>query len=233
MQFSIIKIWNCTFAQIMNKISFNNFIERLKSSLQQPLPGEEAQFRLVPPSRGDYPEMDASSVRLGAVLALFYPGCNGVRLTFIRRSNSEGVHGGQIAFPGGAYEPTDHSMLNTALREAEEEIGINAAEVSVMGELSTLYIPPSNFLVYPFVGYLSQKPVFSPDFREVSEVFALDVNELLNENSVCEAKTNVRNSEITVPCFLIDGLVIWGATAMIVSELIEVIKRSYGDTMAL
>lgn len=209
----------------MHQTSFNIFIERLRNSLQQPLPGEEAQFRLVPPSRRDYPEMDASAVRLGAVLALFYPENNSVRLVFIRRSNNEGVHGGQIAFPGGAFETRDGTMAATALRETEEEIGVSAADIKLLGELSTLYIPPSNFLVYPFVGYLSQKPVFKPDISEVSEVFALDVNELLNEKSVCEAKTNVRDAEITVPCFLIDELVIWGATAMIVSELIEVIKR--------
>ncbi len=92
-RFATIKIWNCNFARLMNNTSFNSFIEQLKKSFQQPLPGEEAQFRLVPPSRRDYPEMDSSNVRLGAVMALFYPEDDGVRLVFIRRSNSEGVHG--------------------------------------------------------------------------------------------------------------------------------------------
>ncbi len=209
----------------MKNAYFEYFIHHLKSTLALPLPGREAQFKLEPPTRKNYPEKIPSNVRLGAVLALFFPLNNSNRLIFIQRTQSRGVHSGQISFPGGKHEKTDQTMLNTAIRETIEEIGISPDEINILGKLSLLYIPPSNFLVHPFVGFVSKPPVFNPDPKEVSEVFSVSVSDLLNESCIQQMDTAVHNFKITVPCFYVNGKVIWGATAMILSELLEVIRK--------
>jgi len=210
----------------MKSTSYKDFIIRLRESLKLPLPGADAQFRLVPPSRKSYPEMDPENVRLGGVLALFFPDGEMVRLVFIQRQNYLGVHSGQISFPGGGFEEQDQTFNKTAIRETFEEIGIPEKDISILGELSTLYIPPSNFLVHTFVGFIDYYPTFHPDPAEVSEVFSIPVEELLDAECFQTKAVKAGEAVMNVPCFFTHNRMIWGATAMILSELLEVIRRA-------
>lgn len=189
------------------------------------MPGTDAQFRLVPPSRKNYPEMDPANVRLGGVLALFFPDDDLVKLVFIQRQNYLGVHSGQISFPGGGYEEQDQTFDKTAIRETNEEIGIPEIDIKILGELSTLYIPPSNFLVHSFAGFIDYCPTFHPDPAEVSEVFSIPVEELMDADCYQTKEVKAGETIMTVPCYFTQNRMIWGATAMILSELLEVIRR--------
>jgi 8-oxo-dGTP pyrophosphatase MutT (NUDIX family) len=210
----------------MKSTSYQDFISGLQESLKLPMPGTDAQFRLVPPSRRSYPEMDPANVRLGGVLALFYPDGGLVRLVFIQRQNYLGVHSGQISFPGGGFEEQDQTFDKTAIRETNEEIGVPEKDINILGELSTLYIPPSNFLVHSFVGFIDYCPTFHPDPAEVSEVFSIPVVELMNAECFQTKAVKAGETLMTVPCYFTQNRMIWGATAMILSELLEVISRT-------
>lgn len=204
---------------------FQNFINRLTHRLQQPLPGNNAHELLKPVTRRNYPaEPDLSKAKPSSVLVLFYPADESIRLIFIQRPLYDGVHSGQIAFPGGAFENDDKDFEETALRETKEEIGIPINDISVIGKLTNLYIPPSNFLVYPYIGYLQNIPQFDPDPQEVQEVFSLDIEELLKKECLQEREVAGRSYKFNVPCFYLNDRLIWGATSMMLSELLEIIR---------
>jgi 8-oxo-dGTP pyrophosphatase MutT (NUDIX family) len=206
--------------------NFNKFIFDVGEKLKQPLPGEKAQLLLEPSSRRKFPPLtNAGDARQSSVLLLFYPEKDEPSLVFIQRNEYDGVHSGQVAFPGGGREPDDLSPEDTALRETREEIGIHPEKVKLIGRLTQLYIPPSNFIVHPFVGFMNEKPVFFPDPNEVSQVFAVKMSVLLNDSSRQEREIEIRNYQLKVPCFYVNKKVIWGATSMILSELIEVIRQ--------
>ena len=164
--------------------------------------------------------------KLGAVLILFYPKNNRIMTLLMRRPDYDGTHAGQISFPGGKFEEADADLSRTAIRETQEETGTDGSGIEVIGKLTDLYIPPSNFHVHPFVGCASQALTFSPDPAEVAELFEIDIAELLDKNSV---KTMPRfnktlNKEVDTPYFEIRGNVVWGATAMMIAELREILK---------
>lgn len=206
---------------------FQHFIIRLQKQLELPLPGLEAQLRMAGTRRNirDGKIEVPLRVKKAGVLLLIYPVMNDPKLVFIQRAEYPGVHSGQISFPGGAWEEGDQTMIDTALREAEEEIGISREQVQVIGHLSDLYIPPSNFLVTPVVCYTLNRPVFIPDPKEVSGILEISVQGLMSENTLTEKEITVYPAmKFNVPCFYIDGQVIWGATAMMLSELTAVIR---------
>jgi 8-oxo-dGTP pyrophosphatase MutT (NUDIX family) len=162
--------------------------------------------------------------RSSAVLILLYPSQDSFRTVLIERPVYEGVHSGQVAFPGGKFEPEDLTLENTALREAEEEVGIARENVAVLGRLTDLYISPSNFLVSPIIAYTDQIPVFKPDPREVNKVITIGLD-MLNDISIRGVKTITYSGgyKIKTPYYEVEGLTVWGATAMIISELNAVI----------
>jgi 8-oxo-dGTP pyrophosphatase MutT (NUDIX family) len=200
------------------------WIARFRARLQAPLPGLQAQMQMMPEAR--LRTFNATSWRIpgdarkSAVLILFYPGASGLSFPLIERSAYEGVHSRQIAFPGGATEPEDPSPVHTALREAEEEVGIPRDNVEVLGQLSPMYIPPSNFLVQPVVGILRAQPSWRLQAAEVASVIetpALPFAEgHYRSTSTIQHRTGV---EMDVPSFVIQGHVVWGATAMMLAEL--------------
>ncbi|MCB0621493.1 MAG: CoA pyrophosphatase [Saprospiraceae bacterium] len=198
----------------------------LRERLQSPLPGREAQYRMAHAVRRSHadPPPDA---RIACVLALLYPQRAGWHLALIERmaSNPNDRHGGQISFPGGKQEKDDPSLLFTALRETEEEIGVPAQGVNVLGELTELYIPVSNFIVHPFVGYLDFTPEFQPQPEEVRSIVEVPLSLLQDPTSIQTTDLRLAPNLVLkqVPYYNVGGKVVWGATAMMLSELLEVL----------
>ncbi len=201
------------------------FIKKIQERLQHPLPGQPAQLRMAPASRRKY--MTApEGVRRAAVMATLFPKNEEWHIVFIERNkNDRDSHGGQISFPGGKAEPEDGTMLKTALRETEEEVGIPQQEIKVLGSLSQVYIPVSNFNVYPYVGFLDFQPDYVIQEEEVSKVLEIPVAHFQNEAVIRTTDIPI-NEYLTlknVPYYEVDNQVLWGATAMMMSELMEVI----------
>lgn len=205
------------------RLSFAETEQNLRAALSRPLPGKQAHSQLAPQGRAqiNIDDLDHSRVKHSAVMALLYPHKNNPFLIITERLRYAGVHSGQISLPGGKREKTDKDYLDTALRETEEEIGLGRQQVEVLGALSPLYIPPSNYLVYPFTGLLREKPELSRQESEVHKIISIDLNHLLHEESVSQEVVSARGFKMKVPVFNVEGVVIWGATAMILSELRE------------
>ena len=202
---------------------FNEFINHLQIQLRQPLPGPEAHLKMASASRLRLKTQPNEKTRRSAVLILFYPYRDQILVPLILRPKYDGVHAGQMAFPGGRYEKTDENLIRTALREAQEEIGIKASDVQVLGQLTELFIPPSNFFVLPVIGKLSYRPDFYPDPREVEAVLEVSLEEMMDERIVGATVLDVRGITIDAPFYDIQGHKVWGATAMMISELLTVI----------
>ena len=203
---------------------FAAFIDKLNLRLQQPLPGidahsimaSETRLKLKMPSPNE-------RTRESAVLILFYPSENQVFMPLILRPQYDGVHGGQMAFPGGRAEREDENLMRTALREAQEEIGVRVSDIVVLGKLTKLFIPPSNFYVQPVVGYMTRKPDFYPDPKEVDKVVEIELENLKNPAIIGRKVLNVRGVEVNTPYYDISETTVWGATAMMISELLLII----------
>ena len=208
-------------------MNFRSIIQHLQIKLREPLPGIDAQSKMASNSRIKWirDQIDDSSARESAVLLLLYPDKDITRLVFILRPEYDGVHSGQVGFPGGRYEEEDRSFLETALREANEEIGINKSEVNIIGGLSKLYIPPSNFNVYPYIGYVETKPEFIPDKTEVALILEIDLKDLLNNRNKSTKIIQTKYGTFEAPCFDVENVYIWGATAMIISELLTILQN--------
>jgi 8-oxo-dGTP pyrophosphatase MutT (NUDIX family) len=199
------------------------WIEKLKRELAKPLPGIEAQLRLSPPDRRNFAAI-TDTYKKSAVLIVLYWQNNQVHTVFIKRAEYDGIHSGQVSLPGGMYEDIDGDLQNTALRETFEETGLLPENVSVIGTMTSLHIPISNFLVFPYVGFCAERPVFSPDPVEVSYLIETSILELMNPENRKYKVMVVGDREIEIPYFDIQGNHIWGATAMIMSEFLEIVN---------
>jgi 8-oxo-dGTP pyrophosphatase MutT (NUDIX family) len=160
-------------------------------------------------------------------MLLLYPEEDQWFFILIKRPDYQGVHSGQVSLPGGKFEEEDLEFIRTAIRETYEEIGVNPNEIEVVGALSRIYIPPSNFLVYPFIGYCEQKPSFVID-QEVERVITVPVDLLRNENIVHHGKFLAGGNlgfEIKAPYFALDNEKVWGATACILSEFKLILQK--------
>ena len=196
----------------------------MKLELAKELPSNKAHQRMMPPNRAL--TSVTTTTRSSSVLILFYPKEDTLYTVFIKRQEYNGVHSGQISFPGGKYEKEDINLINTALREANEEIGINISSVEILGKLSELFIPPSNLLVLPVVAYTPIAPLFIPDKKEVNKIIEVSLIELLSPESVSVNEFVLfGNNKIIAPCYNFNNHKIWGASAMIVSELYDVLKN--------
>ncbi len=203
--------------------SFQVFSERLRQRLQQPLPGEAAHRKMASSARTRLGIKPNERTRRSAVLLCFYPHQQSIYVPLILRPQYDGVHAGQMAFPGGRMERFDENLTRTALREAQEEVGIRVSDVTVLGLLTELFIPPSNFYVQPVVGILPYRPDFYPDPREVEDIVEVDLDTLLDETIVGDSKIEVRGMTVDAPFYQIQGHRVWGATAMMISELLVVL----------
>ncbi len=208
-------------------------ITDIQQALTRPLPGVNGQKKMAPASVSN--EIDRwtmpASCRLAAVMLLLYPHrANGhpanLSLALIRRPQYQGAHSGQIALPGGRRE-NDETLQTTALRETQEELGVSPQSLTVLGQLSALYTPPSNFCIYPFVGFSANPPQFVPDNREVAELIEaplqLFFDPALRQEEIWQFE---KFGQRRVPFFYIFGHKVWGATAMILSEFITLLGQN-------
>ncbi len=210
-------------------MNFSDFLNRLANQFELPLPGHAAQYKMAPDLRMPASEWERyyPNARKGSVLILFYPENSSIHTVLIQRPTYDGVHSGQVAFPGGEQEAVDADFKDTALREAQEEVGIEKHQVRIVGRLTELYVPPSNFLITPVVGYATTRPNFRLNFQEVVELIEPALEELLDEKA-CERKSIFIRDNITIeaPCLNLRGKTVWGATAMIISELNEILGKT-------
>jgi 8-oxo-dGTP pyrophosphatase MutT (NUDIX family) len=200
----------------------NRWVTKLTDELARPLPGVEAQLRLSPPGR--IPVKNEKPGKKSAVLVVLYGLKEKIGTVFIKRTEYLGVHSGQVSLPGGMYKLSDGSLRNTALRETREETGIPEDHISIIGALTSLHIPVSGITVFPFVGYCGERPVLTPDPFEVKYIIEANLDELLNPSNHKHKTMQIGDNEIDIPYFDIRGDHIWGATAMIISEFLEVVK---------
>jgi 8-oxo-dGTP pyrophosphatase MutT (NUDIX family) len=158
--------------------------------------------------------------KVNGVLILFYPFQNEIYLPLILRPIYRGVHSGQVSLPGGRKEPGDSDVVDTALREAEEEIGVNSACVRILGQISPVYIGASNNIVYPSVGWIDSRPDFTTDRREVALLIEAPLSALLNPSNIRSESRQLNGRSVDVPYYRVCGQSVWGATAMILGELL-------------
>lgn len=204
--------------------------EIIKQKLSGPLPGVSSHLKLAPAHRAE--ELSNMNGKLenakkSAVMILLFHEAEKLKVVFIRRSFYVGIHAGQIAFPGGRYEDSDIHIQNTALREIEEEIGIAADKIEILGQLTDIYVPPSNFLISIFVGYLAEKPQYRPDEREVAEVIEVDLAEFFHDDVIQEKEFVVPSAKTSVNAlyYRVTNADLWGASAMVMTEFLDILKK--------
>jgi len=201
-------------------------IQSLEKALKEPKPGLDAQLKMMPhprPGNQLYSEVEDSCLKAG-VLILIYPRNDQLHLVFTRRTDRVDFHQAQISFPGGQQEQ-DESFKEAAVREAHEEVNISPDSIRILGELTPLYIPPSNYCVYPVVAFSNSRPDFQPSELEVEEVIEVPLDHLLNPENIRREVWHYKGRDIEVPFYSFKEDKIWGATAMILAELIELLKR--------
>ena len=208
---------------------FDAFSKIIFSINSYDLPGKEAQLQMAPPFRDVLLKQTShliDNAKLAAVIALFYPGKNhNTYLAFILRMPSPDVHSGQIGFPGGKPEAEDLDLQHTALRETMEEIGVQPEAIQIITSLSEVYIPPSNYNVFPFIGITNETLDFKLQISEVESVIEVSLKSLMNPKH--QIITTVKTSyglSVSVPAFNFNGHIVWGATAMILMEIIYLLN---------
>jgi len=212
-------------------MTFKQFLELVPKISNLPLPGRNAQFLMAPIERVknlDEAEINAKNPKQAAVMALIYPNADQVAtMALILRKTYKGVHSNQVGFAGGKVEPEDRDLAHTALRETEEEIGVAQDVITVTKALTNIYIPPSNFWVQCYLGYTPETPTFILEPSEVEALIEVPLADFLDDTAVIKKVLSTSYMEnVEVPAFFLEGHVVWGATAMILSELKVLLQQA-------
>jgi 8-oxo-dGTP pyrophosphatase MutT (NUDIX family) len=211
-------------------MEFIHFINNIANLKKEKLLAIDAHIKMAPLERITYlkdKSYTENEPKNAAVLMLVYPKNHIAHLALIVRNTYPGVHSSQISFPGGKEELQDKTLEITALRETEEEVGIPMNKVKIIRQCSEIYIPPSNFLVTPYLGFSNENLQFIPNPEEVQRVLELPIHQLLDDKTIVQTKmTTSYATDIDVPAFLVENFLIWGATAMILNELKELFKNA-------
>ncbi|MFD1294324.1 NUDIX hydrolase [Lutibacter holmesii] len=209
-------------------MQFSQFKQIIPKISQHPVGGLEAQFKLAPELRKQFSETQIKNKhpKFAGVLALFYPSSNNeTHFLLTKRASYKGTHSAQISFPGGKHEQKDTSLQQTALRETYEEVGVTTNEITIIKEMTNVYIPPSNFLVTPYIGFSNNSPIFTKN-HEVEELIPVSLDDFLHNTTISNTTLSTSYAtEITVPCFKLNSYIVWGATAMMLNEIRELLKN--------
>lgn len=213
-------------------MDFQEFLQYVPKLIDARLPAFEAHIKMAPLERLESlknSNIEGKKPRIAAVMMLFYPKNEITHLILIVRNSYKGVHSAQIAFPGGKYELEDDNFAETALRETHEEVGIHPDKIEILKPFTELYIPPSNFMVHPFLGISKEELVFVPQPSEVANIIELPLSVFLDDALVVDTNLSTSYADnISIPAFKIEEHIVWGATAMMLSELKEVLKEVLG-----
>ena len=210
----------------MKKQNFSSSIEKIQENLKKELPAEKAH-QIMEALFAKYQTLKPTEeTRKSAVLMLLYPIDDEIYFPLILRNSYDGFHSNEVGFPGERFEETDENLIQTALREAEEEIGVNPDEVKILGTLTEIYIGPSDFSVLPVVGYIPHRPNFNPDSREVQQIFELKMDSFLDPNIIGCSEISIPGDLVTTPYYKVNGHKVWGATAKIILELLFVLNNN-------
>ena len=200
--------------------------DMIEKALHKPLPGVKAQLRMAPRPGSLNPPTPQSTPRKSGVLILLFPSEHTGELCFVltRRTESVADHKGQISLPGGAVDPDDPSIAHTAVREACEEVGVCSDTMRILGSLTPIYIPPSDFCVHPYVAYMLQSPQFLPQPEEVAEILEVPLTYLLDNKNIVVEEWLLDDEVKQVPFFNVYGNKVWGATAVVLSEFAAILE---------
>ena len=198
----------------------------LKETLKGDLPGIHAHSKMLPPERRlKTVENELLMVKQSSILLLLFPEGDHLYTCLTKRPQTMRYHPGQISFPGGKVEKEDLSAEMTALREAREEVGINETGIEILGKLSDLYIEVSKFSIQPILAWADKKPEFVVDFSEVEELILFPISDFVLNEVISETEMETVSGPLQIKYYPFKGEIVWGATAMILSELIEILKK--------
>ncbi len=211
-------------------MNFDIFLKSISKIEHIPLPGEDSQVKMSPTYRSELVEQQRKLMkhaRKAGVMALFYPDvAHHTKLILILRKTYSGVHSAQVGFPGGKLEKEDPSLEYAALRETFEEVGVPIENMTVLKAMTSVYVPPSNFMVYPFLGITLKTPQFLKQDDEVEDLIEVKLADFLNEANVgSQMLMTSLQKEVEVPVFKLNGHMVWGATAMMLSEIKDLLKK--------
>lgn len=209
------------------EINFQNIKDKLDFNQ---IPGWKAQYEMSPPDRQnlvDKATFNFKKPRIAAVLILIYQENKTLKFPVILRNTYPGIHSNQIGFPGGKLEDSDKDLAHTAMRESFEEINAQPENIEILGELTELFIPPSNFLVYPFIGLYHGIPQFKPCDYEVKQIIHIELLKFLSNPQKTNLTLNHQGKTYDVPAFALENeMNIWGATAMMLNEFYRFTRNS-------
>lgn len=211
-------------------MNFDTFLKSISKVKHIPLPGEDSQVKMSPTYRMELVEQQRKlmkDARKAGVMALFYPDVeHHTKLILILRKTYSGVHSAQVGFPGGKLEIEDPSLEYAALRETFEEVGVPIENMTVLKAMTSVYVPPSNFMVYPFLGITLKTPQFLKQDDEVEDLIEVALEDFLSDDNVSSQMLMTSlQKEVEVPVFNLNGHTVWGATAMMLSEIKDLLNK--------
>ena len=208
-------------------MTFRDTIYEIFEAFNSPLPGYEAHIEMAPYRKKVELNFEKNKPKIASTLLLLYPKDNDIYFCLIERTEYKGTHSKQISFPGGRNE-NGETIKETALRECYEEIGVPTEEINIIGEMTQVYVPPSNYLIHPFVGYCDTKPTFIADPREVKTIIEIKMNELSKPDLVKNKKMNFGSKDqrfqADVPYLDLNDKIVWGATSVVLNEFRIMLK---------